>query len=161
MLQIVEDIDQAKALAHEHHILTEFSEPAEIGSVSTTPIGQASIAFAFVIRKGGVNLSESSIRYLGGFDDTARFSISIEHDPSFTGRRGVRLVLRTASCGLNAFNYQFEQFICEFGAIAEGELSEVPILFGDRLAHGLPSPGDDGFGHNAEGSLTGRARQRP
>ena len=79
MLQIAEDLDQAKALAHKHHILTESSELAEIGSMSITPIGQTPIAFALIVRKGGVDFIEASICYLGGFDDTARFATSVEH----------------------------------------------------------------------------------
>jgi hypothetical protein len=39
LCQIAEDLDQAKALAHEHHILTESSEPPEIGPMGATPIG--------------------------------------------------------------------------------------------------------------------------
>jgi hypothetical protein len=46
MREIAEDLDQAKPLAHEHHILPESSEPAEIGAVGAAPIGQAPIAFA-------------------------------------------------------------------------------------------------------------------
>ena len=107
--------------------------------MGTTPKGQAPIPFALVIRKGGVNLVESPIRYLSGFDNTARFSTSVEYDPSLTGRRGVRLVFRAASCGLNAFDYKFEQLICEFWAVAERELPEVLILLGDWFAHGFSS----------------------
>jgi hypothetical protein len=115
MRQIAEELDQAKALAHEHHILTESSKPAEIGPMGATPIGQAPIAFALIVRKGGVDFIEAPIHYLGGFDDTARFSTSVEHDPALTGRRGVRLVFRATSRGLDPSDYKFKQFICEFG----------------------------------------------
>jgi hypothetical protein len=112
MREIAEDLDQAKALAHEHHILTEFTEPAEIGPMSATPMGQALIALTLIVRKDGVDFVEAPIGYLDGLDDTARYSSSVEHDPAFTGRGGVRLILRATGCGLHAFDYKFKQFIC-------------------------------------------------
>jgi hypothetical protein len=108
--------------------------------MGTTPIGQAAIAFALIIRKGRVDFIEAPILYFGRFDDTARFSTPVEHDPALTGRRGVRLVFRATSCRLDALDYKFKQLICEFGTVAEGERSEVLIPFGDRLAHVLPNP---------------------
>jgi hypothetical protein len=138
MLEIAEDLDQAKALAHEHHVLTESSQSVKIGPMGATPIGQAPVAFALIIGKGCVDFIKAPIGYFGGFDDTARFSTSVEHDPALTGRRSVRLVFRATSCGLDAFDYKFKQLIREFGTVAEGKRSEVLIPFGDRLAHGLP-----------------------
>jgi hypothetical protein len=134
---IAEDFDQVKALAHEHHIFTESSEPAEIGPMGTTPIGQAPIAFTLIVRKADVDFIEAPIRYLGRFDDTARFSTSVEHDPALTGRRSVRLLLCATSRGLDAFDYEFKQFVCEFRTVAERERPEVSIPFGD-LFHVLP-----------------------
>ena len=158
MREIAEDLDQAKALAHEHHILTESSEPAEIGPMGAAPIGQAPIAFALIVRKGGVDFIEAPISYLGGFDNTARFSTSVEHDPALTGHRGVRLVFRATGCGLHAFDYKFKQFICELGTVAEGERAKVLIPLRDLLAHGLPkSSGKEGF-RRETGSLSGPVR---
>ena len=101
MPEIAEDLDQAKALAHEHHVLTEPSESAEIGPMGVTPICQAPVAFALIVRKGGVDFIEAPIGYLSGFNGTARFSTSVEHDPALTGRRGIRLVFRAAGRGLD------------------------------------------------------------
>jgi hypothetical protein len=98
MIEIAEGLDQAEALAHEHHVLTETSDSAEIGPMGTTPIGQAPIAFASIISKGCVDFIEAPIAYFGEFDDTARLSTSVEHDPALTGRRGVLLVFRATSC---------------------------------------------------------------
>jgi len=137
--EIAEHLDQAKSLAHEHHILTESSEATEIGPVGATPICQAPVAFALIVRKGGVNFIEAPIGYFGGFDGTARFTTPVEHDPALTECRGVRLVFRAAGGGLDAFDHEFKQLICEFGTVAEGERPEVLIPFRDRLAHGLPS----------------------
>jgi hypothetical protein len=139
MRQIAEDLDQAKPLAHKYHVLTESSEPTEIGPMGATPIGQTPIAFALIVCKGGVHFIEAPIRYFGGFDDTARFATSVEHHPALSGRRGVRLVFRAASRGLDPSDYEFKQFICELGTVAEGESPEVLISLGDRLVHGLPS----------------------
>jgi hypothetical protein len=121
MRQIAEDLNQAKALAHKHHILTESSEPAEIGPMGATPIGQTPIAFALIVRKGGVDFIEASICYLGGFDDTARFATSVEHYPALSGRRDVRLVFRATSRGLDPPDYKFKQFICELWTVAKGK----------------------------------------
>ena len=137
--EIAEDLDQAEALAHEHHVLTEPSESAEIGPMGATPTGQAPIAFALIVRKGSVNFIEMPIGYLGGLDNAARFSTPVQHDPAFAGRRGVRLVFRATGCGLHALDYECEQFVCELGTVAERECSEVLIPLGDRLAHGLPN----------------------
>jgi hypothetical protein len=156
MREIAEDLDQAKAFAHEHHILTVSSEPAEIGPMGATPIGQAPIAFALIVRKDRVDFIETPIRYLGGFDDTARFSTSVEHDPTLAGRRGVRLVFRATRSGLDAFDYKFKQLVGEFGTVAEGERPEVLIRFGDQLAHGLPNlQRTTTFAAMAASSLTG------
>ena len=104
--------------------------------MGTTPIGQAPITFALIIREGCVDFIEAPIGYFGGFDDTARFSTSVEHDPALTGRRGVRLVFRATSCGFDAFDDKFKQLICEFGTVAKRKPSEMLIRFGDRLVHG-------------------------
>jgi hypothetical protein len=157
MWEIAENLDQAKALAHEHHVLTESSEPAEIGSMGAPPIGQAPIAFTLIVRKGGVDFIETAIRYFGGFDDAARFSTSIEHDPAFTGRRAVRLVFPAAGCGLHAFDYKSKQFICELGTVAKGERAQVLIALGDRLTHGQVSR-DNGLEAMEAGSLAGWIR---
>lgn len=120
--------------------------------MSATPVGQAPIAFALIVRKGGVDFIEAPIRYLGGLDDTARFSTSVEHDPAFAGPRSVRLVFRATGCGLHALDYKSKQFICELGTVAEGERAEVLIPFGDRLAHGLAkSSENDGFRRDGGG----------
>ena len=108
MLEFAEDLDHAKALAHEHHVFTESSEPTEIGPMRTTPTGQAPITFALIKRKGCVDFIETLIGYFGGFDDTVRFSTSIEYDPALTRRRGVRLVVSATSCGLNTFDHKFK-----------------------------------------------------
>jgi len=121
--------------------------------MGTTPIRQASIAFTLIIREGGVNLVESPIRYLGGFDDTARFSTSVEYDPSLTGRRGVRLVFCAASCGLHAFDYKFKQLICKFRAVTERELPEMLILVGGLVCSwSFKSPRTTVFG-TTEGAV--------
>jgi hypothetical protein len=138
MRQIAQDLDQAKALAHKHHILTESSEPAEIGPMGATPIGQTPIAFALIVCKRGVDFIKAPIRYLGGFDDTARFATSVEHYPALFWRRGVRLVFRATSRGLDPSDYEFKQFICELGTVAEGESPEMLIAFWDQLVHRLP-----------------------
>src|SRR6516164_15426 len=122
--------------------------------MGTTPIGQAPIAFTLIVRKGCVNFIEAPIGYLGGFDNAARFSTPVEHDPAFTGRRGVRLVFRATGCGLHALDYEFEQFICELGTVAERERAEVLISFGDRLAHWLPGSSE------YDGSARSRRAQR-
>ena len=139
MVEIVEDLDQAKALAHEHHLLAESSKPAEIGPMGTTPIGQAPIPFTLLIGKVWIDLIEASIGHFGGFDDTSRLPTSVEYNPALAGRRGVRLVFRATSCGLDPFDDKFKQLICEFRTVAEGECSEVLIPFGDWLAHGAPN----------------------
>jgi hypothetical protein len=133
-----EDLDQAKAFAHEPHVFAEPSEPAEIGTMSIAPIGQTPVAFAFIARKAGIDLVEALIRHLGCFDHAARLAATIKHDPALAGCRGVRLVLRATRRGLHAFDHEFEQLIGERGTVAESECAEVLILFGDRLAPGFP-----------------------
>src|SRR5262245_43925777 len=58
MLEIAEDLDQAEALAHQHHVLTESSTSEEVGPMRTTPVGQAPITFALIICKGCVDFIE-------------------------------------------------------------------------------------------------------
>jgi hypothetical protein len=103
--------------------------------MGATPVGQAPVPFTLIIRKACIDLIEAPIGDFGGFDDTARFSTSVEHNPALARRRGVRFVFRAASCGLDPLDYKLEQLVCKCGAIAEGECSKVLIRFGDWLAH--------------------------
>ena len=133
-------LDQAKALAHQHHIFAESPEPAEIGPVGVAPIGEASIALTLIVGKGGVDVMEAPIGDLGAFDDTAWFSPSVEHEPALAGRGRVRFVFRAACRGLDTLDDEVEQFIGERRTVAEGEGPQVSIVFGDRPAHERPAP---------------------
>jgi hypothetical protein len=132
-----EDLDQAKAFAHEPHVFDEPSEPAEIGPVRIAPIAQTPVPFALITRKAGIDLAEAAIRHLGGFDHAAGLAATIEHDPTLAGCGGVRLVFRATRRSLHALDHEFEQLIGKRGAVAESECAEVLIPFGDRLAHGF------------------------
>ena len=144
--EIAEDLDQAKAFAHEHHVFAEPSEPAEIGPVRIAPIGQTPVPFALIAREAGIDLVEAPIRHLGAFDHAAGGAATIEHDLALTRCRGVRLVFRATRRGLHALDHEFDQLISKRGAVAESECAEVLIPFGDRLAHGFAARSSENDG---------------
>jgi len=46
-----------------HNVFVKPSEPAEIGSMRVTPIGQTPVAFALIAREAGLDLVEAPIRH--------------------------------------------------------------------------------------------------
>lgn len=158
--RISEDLDQAKAFAHEHHVFAESSEPAEVSSMRITPILQTPVAFAFVARKGDIDLVEAPISHLGGFDHAAWFATAIEHDPALAGCRGVRLVFRAAGSGLNTHDHEGEEFIGKLGIVTESECAEVLVPLGDRHGRGVPwTFAERHFSAIDDGSVAGQVRR--
>src|SRR5262245_39670260 len=108
--EIVEDLDQAKAFAHEPHVFAEPSQPTEISPVRITPILQTPVALALVARKRDIDLVEAPIGHLSGLDHAAWLATAIEHDPALAGWRGVRLVFCAAGRGLNTHDDERDEF---------------------------------------------------
>src|SRR5262249_13164134 len=96
----LENPDQTKAFAHQHHVVAKLALPAEIIAVCIAPVVDAAVAFAFLVSKGGVDLAEAAIGHFGCFDDASRVAVSVEHDPALARRRGVGLVLGAAGRSL-------------------------------------------------------------
>src|SRR5262245_21581170 len=71
----LENLDQAEAFAHQHHVFAKLALPAEIIAVRIAPVVEAAVAFAFFIGKAGIDLAEPAIGHLGGFDDAARLTL--------------------------------------------------------------------------------------
>src|SRR5215813_5656714 len=88
----LENLDQAEAFAHQHHVFAKLALPAEIIAVRIAPVVEAAVAFAFFVGKGGINLAEAAIGHLGRFDHAARLAAAVEHDPALAGRGSVGLV---------------------------------------------------------------------
>src|SRR5215468_11003106 len=102
ILPFLENLDQTKAFAHQHHVFAKLALPAEIIAVRVAPVVEAAVAFALLISKGGVDLAEVAIGHFGCFDNASRVAVSVEHDPALARRRGVGLVLGAAGRGLDA-----------------------------------------------------------
>src|SRR5262249_31918403 len=145
ILPFLENLDQAKAFAHQHHVFAKPALPAEIIAVRVAPVVEAAVAFAFLVSKGGVDLAEAAIGHFGGFDDAARLAASIEHDPALARRRGVGLVLGAAGRGLDAPNDEIEQFVGKLRPVAERERPQALIFFRDcAQVHELNPPASVG-----------------
>src|SRR5215813_920262 len=121
ILPFLENLDQTKAFAHQHHVFAKLALPAEIITVRVAPVVEAAVAFTFLVSKGGVDLAEAAIGHFSGFDNAARLAASIKHDPALARRRGVGLVLGAAGRGLDAPNDEIEQFVGKRRPVAEGE----------------------------------------
>ena len=62
---VCKDLNQTKTLAHQHHVFAEFAQPAKIRAMRLAPVGEAAIAFAFVMREGGIDVTVSAITDFG------------------------------------------------------------------------------------------------
>src|SRR6201988_697284 len=111
ILPFLENLDQTKAFAHQHHVFAKLALPAEIIAVCVAPVVKAAITFALLVSKGGVDLAEAAIGHLGGFDDATGLAAPIGHDPALARRRGVGLVLAAAGCGLDTPDHEIEQLV--------------------------------------------------
>src|SRR3954471_6074424 len=141
----LENRDQTKAFAHQRHVFAKLALPAEISAVGAAPVIEAAVAFAFLERKGGVDLAEAAIGHLGGLDHATRLAASVEHDPALARRRRVRLVLGRAGRGLDALYHEIEQLVGQRRPVAERERAQAAILLGDGgEAHELKPPASVG-----------------
>src|SRR5689334_13581395 len=121
MTLFLENLDQAEAFAHQHHVFAKLALPAEIIAVRVAPVVEAAVAFAFLKGKGRVDLAEAAIGHLSRFDHAARLAAPIEHDPALAGCRGVWLVLGAAGRGLDAPDDEIEQLVGKRRPVAERE----------------------------------------
>src|ERR1700751_474583 len=133
ILPFLENLDQTKAFAHQHHVFAKLALPAEIVAVRVAPVVEAAVAFAFLVSKGGVDLAEAARGHLSGFDDASRLAAAVEHDPALAWRRGVGLVLGAAGRGLDAPDHEVEQLVGKRGPVAERERPEATIFFRDGV----------------------------
>src|SRR5438552_9211449 len=67
IVPFLENLDQTKAFAHQHHVFAKLALPAEIVAVRIAPVVDAAVAFAFLVSKGGVDVAEAAIGHLGRF----------------------------------------------------------------------------------------------
>src|ERR1700689_2131813 len=118
---VCENLNQAKALAHQHHVFAELSLPSEISAMRVAPKSEAAVALAFVMGEGGIDFAVTAIGHFQRFDHAARHSASVAHNPALAGCRGVGLVLRAAGRGLDALEHKPEQFVGKLRAVAERE----------------------------------------
>src|SRR5207253_10674318 len=139
-----ENLDQAKTLAHQHHVFAELSLALKISAMRRSPISEAAVAFAFLVGKGSIDVVVPAVSYFDRFDHAARIAAAVDYDPAFTGRRGVRLILGAAGRGLEASQHKVEQLICQRGSIAECERAQAPIFFGNGT-HELNPPASVGI----------------
>src|SRR5262245_22940308 len=145
ILQFLENLDQTKAFAHQHHVFAKLALPAEIIAVRVAPVVEAAVAFAFLVGKGGIDFAKGAIGHLGGFDNATRLAAPIEHDPALARRRGVGLVLGAAGCGLDAPDHEIEQLVGKLRPVAERERPEAAIFFRDGAQiHELRPPASVG-----------------
>src|SRR5712671_7541341 len=140
-----ENLNQTKTLAHQHHVIAEFAQPAKIRAVRRAPVGEAAIAFALVMGEGRIDIAVSAITDLGCLDHAAGIAAPVEHDPALAWRRCVRLILGAAGGGLDALEHEVEQFVGECRAVAERERTQSPIgLRNNWIAHELNPPASAG-----------------
>src|SRR5262245_61792290 len=141
----LENLDQAEAFAHQHHVFAKLALPAEIIAVRRAPVVEAAVAFALLESKGRIDLAEPAIGHLGRFDDTARFAASVEDDPALARGRGVGFVLGAAGRGLDAPDDEIEQLVGKRRPVAERQRSQAAIFFRDGAQiHELRPPASVG-----------------
>src|SRR5215470_8232664 len=92
----LENLDQAEAFAHQHHVFAKLALPAEVIAVGAAPVVEAAVAFTLFKREVGFDLAKSAIAHLGGFDHATWLTAPVEHDPAFARSRGIGLVLGRA-----------------------------------------------------------------
>src|SRR2546430_6204819 len=112
-----ENLDQAKTLAHQHHVFAELSLALKISAMRRSPISEAAVAFAFLVGKGSIDVVVPAVSDFDRFDHPARVAPAVDYDPAFTRRRGGRLIPRAAGRGLWGPPHHGEQLICPRGAI--------------------------------------------
>src|SRR5689334_21324321 len=86
MTLFLENLDQAEAFAHQDHVFAKLALPAKIIAVGVAPVFEAAVAFAFLVRKVRVDVTETAVGDLGRFDHATRFAAAVEHDPAFARR---------------------------------------------------------------------------
>src|SRR5262245_45685772 len=137
----LENLDQAEAVAHQHHVFAKLALPTERIAVLISQVVEAAVAFAFFVGKGGINLAEAAIGHLGRFDHAARLAAAVEHDPAFAGRGGVGFVLGAAGRGLEAPDDEIEQIVGKLRPVAKGKRPQAAIFFRDGAeVHELKPP---------------------
>ena len=81
-----EDFNEAKALAHQHHVFAKLALTAEILPMRGAPPGEAAIAFAFIGGERRVHVRKAAIGDFGRLDDATRRAAAVAHDPLFARR---------------------------------------------------------------------------
>src|SRR5690242_18206333 len=119
IVTFLENLDQAEAFAHQHHVFAKLALPAEIIAVRIAPVIEAAVAFALFKGKGRIDLAEAAIGHLGRFDHASRLAAAVEHDPALGGCRGVGLIFRGAGRGLQAPDHEIEQLVGQLRPVAE------------------------------------------
>src|SRR2546430_2697556 len=113
-----ENLDQAKTLAHQHHVFAELSLALKISAMRRSPISEAAVAFAFLVGKGSIDVVVPAVSDFDRFDHPARVAAAVDYDPACTGRRGGRLILGAAGGGLGGSSHQVWEIIGQRRAIA-------------------------------------------
>src|SRR5882757_1420896 len=108
------------------------------------PVREAAVAFTLFKGKTGIDLTEAAIAHFGGLDHASGRAASVEHDPAFARRRGVRLVFGGARRGLDALHHEVEQLVGKRRPVAERERTRVLIFFREG-AHVLSPPASVGM----------------
>src|SRR2546430_4567230 len=96
----LENLDQAKTLAHQHHVFAELSLALKISAMRRSPISEAAIAFAFLVGKGSIDVVVPAVSEFDPFDLAARNASAVAGDPAVTRGPGGPLNLGAAGRGL-------------------------------------------------------------
>ena len=135
----LENLNQTKAFAHQHHVFAKLALPAEISAVRVVASSRGCGRLRLLRRRRPHRLRGSGDRSTSVVSITqAGVAASVEHDPAFARRRRVRLVLGGAGRGLHALDHEVEQFVGQFRPVAEGERAQALIFRRDALTCSIP-----------------------
>ena len=138
-----ENFDEPEPLADQFHVGGEAAVAGEKRLMPAPPGGEAPVPLALVPREGRVDRIEAADGDFERFDDRGGPARAVENDVTATDlRKGVaarrEIPQRAAGRGLDAREHQREQFVGQFGAVAEGKRDGK-----GRIGHGqsLSLPG--------------------